>query len=158
MISNHSPKSQTIHYSLFTITGGMRKMGRSCFRAVLFLTVLLVCMEGRVLSETVDWKGRDMGGEPSPEWMRSLFESGNEKKCRKQFKVSKKDKIVYGKASGTALDEALAAARLNARNMANDCGVKSINGMMPLCDFWQKDDAGVYSAFIVYTLTFKKGL
>lgn len=132
---------------------GVCRFLASAVSKVFICALWLLLSSAMLSSEIVDWKGRDAGAASCPDWASSLFTSGDERQCRKQFNVSRREMIIYGSAAAGSVEAAMAAAREDAHRMAAGCGVVTLNALVPLCDYWQKDDAAGYTAFVVYTWT-----
>lgn len=63
-------------------------------------------------SQIIDWSDRNLGADPSPEWLSKLVR-GNSEMCRKELGIDKSYIIKYSTASATTLDAAVTESRLN---------------------------------------------
>lgn len=85
------------------------------------VTMLVGCVstnmkvEGKE-SAVVDWSNRNLGAEPTPEWLEKIIR-GNTKEFRNEFEVDNSYVVKFAVGNGKTKDLALASSRVNYNSM-----------------------------------------
>lgn len=127
-----------------------------------FYFLLCTCF---VFGNPVSWAGKEFGKEHSPLWLVRFLKKGDDKLLRKKFGIAKNDFVFVGQGKAETLNDAryLAEADLYKKILAKlktDGETKNINatkiiGLERLYDYWEKDESGIYSDYVVYTISDK---
>lgn len=130
----------------------------------ILLVSLLFLSFSSAFAKIVDWKGKEMGAECNPKWLKNYVQKNDEKALRKKFDLEKSDLVIMGYSASTQKEnaqyesEAKALLKIqkevnkNLKEKKNEASIVVL-GTEKIFDYWVQNEDGNFHYYCFYSIS-----
>ncbi len=116
------------------------------------LVVVLVFFFFSSNAEVIRWKGMELGLPERPKWIRQYLEKSEVQYIRKKFQIDRNSIIIVGIGTANALELGRSLSQTDALHKLQSDYSESKNSFVYITEYWEEDDANVYTVYSIYEL------